>query len=147
MLSLCFSLSLIKSCTVEKSRSNHFQSLYCLLLCFFSGHLYSWILLGLTITVVNEILICIVVIQWKLLSVTLDPYYLRGKGICRSLNCQCKSALQVEIKMSTYIYPNPIPVHVNLYPLLSTSGLVNIAHCNFWTYNYKHYPLSTLGHV
>ena len=57
----------VVSCSVERSRPNRFHSLYsCLFLCvcvfFLSGRSCSRILLGLTLTVVNEILINIVVI-------------------------------------------------------------------------------------
>ena len=45
----CFALSLIKSCSVERSRPSHFNSLNCLFLCFSSSHSYSWTLLGLTV--------------------------------------------------------------------------------------------------
>ena len=70
----CFLHSLINSCSVKRSTPNCLHSLYCLFLCFFSSYLCSQLLLGLMVTVVNEILICMDVTQRQLLLVAQDTY-------------------------------------------------------------------------
>ena len=99
----CFSLSLINSCSVDGSRPNRFHSLYSLYLCFFNSPLCSWILLGLTLTVVMEIYICSVVTQWQL-SFVIHITYWRDNGICCSLDCQWKSVLQEEMKTMAFVH-------------------------------------------
>ena len=69
-----FSLSLLKLCYDERSRPNHFHSLWQLFLCFFRDRLCFRILPSFTLTINMEVLICLAVTQRQLLPVAQDSY-------------------------------------------------------------------------
>ena len=96
----CLSLSLVNSCSVERSRTNRFHSLHCLLLM-----LFQW-----PFAIPNptgfDVRPSSVTFSFALLSPS-DNYYLALiRAICCSLDCQWKSALRMEMKttISVQIY-------------------------------------------